>query len=97
MTEYVRMGKRGTIVVPAETRRRLGLDEDTLLVMEERPDGVLLKPTRAYEVEEYTPERVAEFLLNNAVDAAEYDAALEEIRAMGVDPASVPHQPRPSS
>jgi AbrB family looped-hinge helix DNA binding protein len=97
MTEYVRVGKRGTVVIPAETRRHFGFSEGEMLVMEERADGLLLKPVRAYEVEVYTPERRAEFLLNNAVTAGEYDEALDEVRSMGLDPDAIPHQHRPGS
>lgn len=93
--DYLKIGKRGTVVIPAETRRRLGLDEGEMLVMEESAAGLLLKPVRAYAVEVYTPERQAEFLLNNAVTAAEYDSAIAEVRAMGLDPDEIPHQPRP--
>jgi hypothetical protein len=42
-------------------------------------------------VEIYTPERQAEFLLSNAVDAEDYDAAVEEVRKLGIDPANIPH------
>ena len=96
MAEYVRIGKRGTLVIPAETRRTYGLSEGEMLVMEERADGLLLKPVRAYETEIYTPERSAEFLLNNAVTATEFDEAVAETRAMGLDPSAIPHQPRPA-
>ena len=96
MTEYVRVGKRGTVVIPVETRRHYGLEEGEMLVMEERAEGLLLKPVYAYDVEVYTPERTAEFMLNNAVDAAEYDEAVSQVRAMGLDPDSLPHQPRPT-
>ena len=95
MADYIRIGKRGTVVIPADARRRYGLEEGEMLVMEESAAGLLLKPVRAYEVEVYTPERQAEFLLNNAVTAAEYDEALAEVRALGVDPEAVPHQERP--
>jgi hypothetical protein len=44
-------------------------------------------------VEIYTPERRAEFLLSNAVDAKDYQTALEEVRKLGVDPAKIPHHP----
>lgn len=97
MTEYVRVGKRGTVVIPAEARRRYGLDEGEMLVMEECAQGLMLKPVRVFELEVYTPERRAEFMLNNAADAAEYDEALAEVRAMGLDPGSLPHQVRPAS
>jgi hypothetical protein len=51
--------------------------------------------TTSIPVEIYTPERRAEFLLSNAVDAKDYDAALEEVRKLGIDPAKIPHH-RPS-
>jgi len=95
MADYIRIGKRGTVVIPADARRRYGLEEGEMLVMEESAAGLLLKPVRAYEVEVYTPERQAELLLNNAVTSAEYDDALAEVRALGIDPDAVPHQPRP--
>ena len=57
--------------------------------------GLLLKSVRVFETEIYTPERRAEFMLNNAVDATEYDAAVAEIEATGLDPDSIPHQSRP--
>jgi hypothetical protein len=52
-------------------------------------------PPTAYtdQIEDYSPERVAEFLLNNAVGAEDYAAALEEVRRLGIDPASIPHEP----
>lgn len=87
-----RMGKRGTIVVPAELRERYGLDEGTLVIAEERDDGILLRPAVAVPIEVYSPERRAEFLLTNAVDGRDYRKALEEVRAMGLDPDDVPHR-----
>lgn len=87
-----RMGKRGTIVIPAEFRKRFGLDEGALILAEEREDGILLRPAVAVPVEVYTPERRAEFLLNNAVDDEDYREAAKEVRAMGLDPDDIPHR-----
>jgi AbrB family looped-hinge helix DNA binding protein len=87
-----RMGKRGTIVVPAEFRKRFGLDEGALIIAEEREDGILLRPAVAVPVEVYTPERRAEFLLNNAVDDEDYREIVKEVRAMGLDPDDIPHR-----
>jgi acyl-CoA synthetase (AMP-forming)/AMP-acid ligase II len=42
-------------------------------------------------VERYSPERKAEFLLNNAVDGADYRKARKEVRELGLDPDSIPH------
>ena len=95
MTEYIRMGKRGTLVIPADIRRQYGLEEGEMLAMETNAAGLVLKPVQPYETEVYTPARIAEFLLNNAVDGAEYDQAIERVREMGIDPETVPHPPRP--
>ena len=97
MSEYVKVGKRGTLVIPVEVRRRYGLEEGEMLVMEESAQGLLLKPVRVFEVEIYTEERIAEFALNNATTAEEYDSALADAQAKGLDIRAIPHQPRPTS
>jgi hypothetical protein len=43
-------------------------------------------------LEIYTPERKAEFLLSNVIDEGEYQAALAEVRQMGLNPDAIPHQ-----
>lgn len=90
--ETSRIGKRGTVVIPAKLRRRFGLEEGGLLVAEAREDGILLRPAVAMPVEIYTPERIAEFLLNNAIDEADYRNAEEEVRKLGLDPEAIAHE-----
>jgi AbrB family looped-hinge helix DNA binding protein len=87
------MGRRGTLVVPAQVRRRFRLEEGTPLTLEEREDGILIRPVRLKppEVEVYTPQRLAEFFLNNAMDREDYLEARKEVAAMGLDPDSVDH------
>jgi AbrB family looped-hinge helix DNA binding protein len=89
--ETGRVGKRGTLVIPAALRRRFGLNEGALIIAEARPDGILIRPAIAIATETYTPERKAAFLLENAVDAEDYARAKESVRRMGLDPARVPH------
>jgi hypothetical protein len=43
--------------------------------------------------ERYTPRRLAQFLLENATDAADYAAARREVRKLGLDPDNIPHEP----
>jgi hypothetical protein len=46
-------------------------------------------------VEIYTPERIAEFLLNNSVTKEGYDEACSIIREeYGLDPEKIPHMDR---
>ncbi len=86
-----KVGKRGTVVIPAPLRRRFGIEEGSLVVAEATEYGVLIRPAVAVPVEVYTPQRKAEFLLSNAVDTDDYARAVEEVRRMGLDPEDVPH------
>lgn len=92
IAEVSRVGKRGTVVIPAKVRRRFNLDEGALLVIEEREDGVLLRPAVAMPTEIYTPQRQAEFLLSNAVDTEDYRQATKEVKVMGLDPGEISHR-----
>jgi AbrB family looped-hinge helix DNA binding protein len=91
-SETTRIGRRGTVVIPARMRRRYGLEEGAFVIVEEKPEGLMLRPAAAYPVEIYTPARIAEFLLNNAVDEDDYRRAVDEVRRLGVDPETVPHE-----
>ena len=41
------VGRRGTIVLSAATRRRYGLEDGSLFISEEREEGVLIRPAVA--------------------------------------------------
>jgi AbrB family looped-hinge helix DNA binding protein len=93
MQETSKVGKRGMIVIPARLRRAFGIEEGTTVIAEARQDGILIRPAVTVPIEWYSPERRAEFLLSNAVDAADYAQALAEVKKLGLDPAAIPHQP----
>ena len=90
-TETTKVGKRGTIVIPARLRRRFGITEGDLVIAEERKEGVLLRPATAIPLELYTPERRAAFLLSNAVDVKDYARAVKAVRKLGLNPNTIPH------
>jgi AbrB family looped-hinge helix DNA binding protein len=89
--ETTKVGKRGTIVIPARLRRRFGIAEGALVIAEERKEGVLIRPAAAVPIEMYTPARRATFLLSNAVDAKDYARAVKAVRKLGLDPDTIPH------
>ncbi len=91
ISESARVGKRGTFVIPAKLRRRFGLDEGSEVIAEETPEGILIRPAVIVPIELYTDQRKAEFLMSNAVDAADYARAVEDVRAMGLDPNMIAH------
>jgi len=91
-----KVGRRGTVVLPAKLRRRLGIEEGSFIVAEERENGILIRPAKVVPVEIYTPERRAEFLLNNAIDAADYRRACAEVKRLGLDPDRIKHRRPPN-
>jgi len=87
-----KIGKRGTIVIPANIRQNYGLEEGSQVIVEVRSEGLLLRPVVTLPVELYSPERKAQFLLNNAITQADYDQAVKEVRKLGLDPDEIPHE-----
>jgi AbrB family looped-hinge helix DNA binding protein len=86
-----KVGKRGAVVIPVELRRRFGIEEGSLVIAEATEEGVLLRPAVAVPVENYSPERQAEFILSNAVGQRDYEKAQDEVLKLGVNPETVPH------
>jgi AbrB family looped-hinge helix DNA binding protein len=87
-----KVGRRGTVVLPAKLRRRLGIEEGSFVVAEEREDGILIRPATVLPIEIYTPERRAEFMLNNAVSAEDDRRARAEVKRLGLDADRIKHQ-----
>jgi len=91
--ESAKVGKRGTIVVPAKLRKRFGLDEGSFVTAEAREDGILLRPAAIVPIEKYSPQRKAEFLLSTATSISDYRRARGEVKKLGLDPDAIPHRP----
>lgn len=77
--------------MPANLRKRFGIEEGSIVTAEEKEDGILIRPAVVVPVERYSPERRAEFLLSNAIGEADYRRARREVRKLGLDPDSIPH------
>jgi AbrB family looped-hinge helix DNA binding protein len=90
--ESAKVGKRGAIIVPARLRKRFGIEEGSIVLAEEKEDGILIRPAVVVPVERYSPERKAEFLLSNATTEADYRRARSAVRKLGLNPDSVPHR-----
>ena len=90
--DAVKVGKRGAVIVPAKLRKRFGIEEGSMVVAEEKGDGILIRPAVVVPIERYTAERKAEFLLSNATNAADYRKARSAVRKLGLDPDKVYHR-----
>lgn len=86
-----KIGKKGVVVIPAQLRRRFGLEEGSLIITEETAEGILIRPAVALPIEVYTPLRRAEFLLSNVTNEEEYQGARSEVISMGLNPDEIEH------
>lgn len=91
--EPAKVGKRGTVVIAAKFREEFGLQEGQDIIMEATDQGVLIKPCLSEPIRRYSAKEKAEFILRAALTRAEYEEALREVKALGVDPKSIPHRP----
>jgi len=83
---YIKLGKDRTLTLPEELYVQLRMEEgDPFLVSVD--DGTM---TITSLIEIWSDERKAGFLLNNSCSKEEFDRAVEEIKAMGIDPAKIP-------
>jgi len=61
--ETAKLGKRGQVSIPKAVLERLGIEEETILLVEATDDGsILLRPAGVYPIEIYSDARVAEFM-----------------------------------
>jgi len=67
MTKVININDRGTLTLPKEMRRRLGVDRNAQVVAEETDEGILIRPGVTFPV-----ERLAEFRRNNEESLAGY-------------------------
>jgi AbrB family looped-hinge helix DNA binding protein len=74
-TPIAQLSGRGTLTLPAEIRRNLGLGEGDVLTVQIRDGSVVLTPTVLSPVEIYTDERIAEFEESARMTSEELAAA----------------------
>ncbi len=88
-----KIGKDGTVTLPECMLKRFGLREDKDIIVESHRDGILIKPPwmDLLDMEDYTDERIAEFLLTNSIDEAHYQRTRKEVIKMGLDPDKILH------
>jgi AbrB family looped-hinge helix DNA binding protein len=67
-----RLGKKGQVSIPKAVLDRLGLEPETVLLVESSEDGaIVLRPAGVYPVEVYSDARVSEFLEEDRITTEE--------------------------
>jgi AbrB family looped-hinge helix DNA binding protein len=85
----IKMGKRGTIVLPAKLRKQFGLEDGSLLITEAKDGEIRIRPAFVYEPEVWSPEETAYFILINSMTKEEWDENLPHVLELGVDPTKI--------
>ena len=65
MTKVININDRGTLTLPKELRRRLGVNGNGQVVAEETEEGILLRAGVTFPIEIYSEKRLAEFDCHN--------------------------------
>ena len=61
MSETLVVSSRGQITLPAVLRKRLGIKEGDVVIIEERGNEVLLKPGAVFEIGVYSEGEIADW------------------------------------
>ena len=61
MAETVKVTRRGVLTIPVRYRKFLGINGEGQVVIEEREDGLLLRPAITLPLELYSDEQIVEF------------------------------------
>ncbi len=60
--EIVILGEKGQITIPKRLRQKYGFEVRSPVILEETPQGILLKPSLAVEVRIFSDEEVKEWI-----------------------------------
>lgn len=67
--ETAKLGKKGQISIPKAVLDQLGIEGETILLVEATDDGsIVLRPAGVYPIEIYSDARVAEFMEEDQID-----------------------------
>ena len=61
MPTTIQINARGTLTLPKELRKRLGLEKGGVIIAEVSDDGIILKPAVSFPIEMYADSRIKEF------------------------------------
>jgi bifunctional DNA-binding transcriptional regulator/antitoxin component of YhaV-PrlF toxin-antitoxin module len=75
MPDKIIIGQRGVLTLPSKLRKRYGLKQNDELIVEETPQGLLLRPCVSMPIEFYSEERIAEFTEDEAALGSVLDQA----------------------
>ena len=80
MRESLTVSGRGQITLPANMRKRLGIEAGGILIAEEREGDIVLRPAAVLEIETYSDADIARWDVEDHLDDAERTAILQRFK-----------------
>ena len=77
MRDSLTVSSRGQITLPANMRKRLGIEAGGVLIAEEREGDIVLRPAAVMEIETYSDADIARWDAEDRLDDAERAAILQ--------------------
>lgn len=71
MRQTVIVSNRGQLTLPADLRKRYGIDKGGVVVLEEREKELVLKPAIVLEIEIYSDAQIAAWDVEDRMDPAD--------------------------
>lgn len=70
MTTTTQLGQRGNLTLPKKLRDKFGLTSESILILEDTDQGILIRPAAVFPIEAYSDTRLAEFEEENNTSLA---------------------------
>ncbi|WP_052464465.1 AbrB/MazE/SpoVT family DNA-binding domain-containing protein [Geoalkalibacter subterraneus] len=80
MRENIIVSSRGQITLPAEMRKKLGIQPGGVLIAEDRNGEVVLRPAAVLEIEMYSDQDIAQWEKDDQLLVAEKEAILKKLK-----------------
>ena len=71
MRQTVIVSNRGQLTLPADLRKRFGIEKGGVVVLEERDSELVLKPAVVLEIEMYSDSQIAAWDAEDRMDPAD--------------------------
>jgi AbrB family looped-hinge helix DNA binding protein len=81
MRQTLVVSNRGQLTLPANLRKRFGIKDGGVVILEERGNELVLKPAMVLEVEMYTDDQISEWDQADRLDEAERQGVLQRLSA----------------
>ena len=79
MRQHLTISKKGQVTLPAELRKKMGLEAGGTVIAEEKNGELILRPAAVVEIDLYTDEQIAGWDEEDRLNAQTRDMILNKL------------------